>query len=74
MDLINKDLGPEANIKVVVAGGKISLVLAADTKGIDGSVTLSVDSDYFLDELAAKIPGGLDDAIISVLKVALKSI
>lgn len=73
MDLISKDLGPEANVKVVVSGGKLSLVVALDTKGIDGAVSLSVDSDYFLDELAKALPGTLDDAIISVLKTALKA-
>lgn len=73
MELIVKQLGPEANVKVVLEKGKISLVAGLDTKGFDANVQMSIDSDYFLDELAAKIPGGIDDAVISVLKVALKS-
>lgn len=74
MILLDKPLGPEAGAKIEIAGGKISLVLGLDTKGLDGEVKLSVDSDYFFDELAAKIPGGLDDSIIAVLKVALKAL
>lgn len=74
MDLINKQLSPEANAKVVISEGKLSLMAVLDTAGMDASVVVSVDTDYFLDELAAKIPGTMDDAIIAVLKAALKSL
>lgn len=74
MELIDKSLGPEAKVKVVVEKGKLALVAKLDTVGFDADVVLAVDSDYFLDELAAKIPGGIDDAVIGVLKVALKSL
>ena len=74
MDLISKQLGPEANVKAVLGGGKISLVAALDTQGFDANLSISVDSDYFLDELAKKIPGALDDAILAVLKTAIKAL
>lgn len=74
MDLIDKQLSPESSVKVVVSGGKISLVGALDTKGVDVSVSASVDSDYFIDELAKKIPGQIDDAIFAVLKSAIKAL
>lgn len=74
MDILVKDVGPEAKVKVVISGGKLSLVALLDTKGVDANVSVGIDSDYFLDELAKKIPGTLDDAIIGVLKMALKSL
>jgi hypothetical protein len=74
MDILVKDIGTEGQVKVVVEQGRLKLVAKLDTKGVDADVTLSVDSDYFLEELKAKIPGGIDDAIIDVLKIALKAV
>jgi hypothetical protein len=74
MDLITKELSPESKMKVVLSGGKI--VLSADfaSSGLKADLSAALDTDYFLDELAKAIPGQLDDAIIAVLKGALKSI
>lgn len=72
MDLLAKELGAEGSVKLVIEQGKIKLVVAYDSKGLDGSVALAVDSDYFIDELAKKIPGQIDDMIFAVLKSALK--
>lgn len=74
MDLIAKPLGSEGNVKLVIGGGKLKLVAEYDSKGLDGSVSLAVDSDYFIDELAAKIPGQIDDLVFGVLKQALKQL
>lgn len=72
MELIKKPLGTEGEVALVLSGGKLSLVAKYDSKGLDGEVKLSVDSDYFIDELKAKIPGQIDDAILEILKAALK--
>lgn len=72
MDLIKKELGAEGEVALSLSAGKLSLSAKYDSKGLDGEVKLSVDSDYFIDQLAAKIPGQLDDAILAVLKAALK--
>lgn len=74
MDLLVKELGAEGKVKVVVEGGKLKLVAEYDSKGLDGKVEMSVDSDYLIDELAKKIPGQIDDAIFAVLKSALKQL
>jgi len=74
MDLISEQLGPEAKVKVVIERGKIGLTLELDTKGLDGKVGLFVDSEYFLDELAKAIDGKIDDAVINILKTALKAL
>ena len=74
MDLLIKDLGSEGKAKLVVENGKLSLVVAYDSKGLDGEVKVSVDSDYFIDEVAKKIPGQIDDAIFAILKASLKQL
>ena len=74
MVLINKQISPEANAKVEIVAGKIQLIAALDSQGVDAEVKFSVDAEYFLDELAKKIPGQIDDAIFAVLKTALKDL
>jgi hypothetical protein len=74
MELIQKQLSPEASVKVEIVSGKIIMKAEMDTKGLDALASMSVDSDYFLDELAKKIPGVVDDAVIAVLKQAIKAL
>jgi hypothetical protein len=74
MELLSKQIGSEGQAKVEISGGKLSLVALFDSKGLDGEVKLSVDADYFMDELAKKIPGQLDDAVLAILKGALKAL
>lgn len=59
--LMDKEIqvAKEVKIEVKVAAGKVQLLI-------------EVDSDMLLDELAAKIPGQIDDAVIQVIKAALK--
>lgn len=51
----------------IVAG---DLILVYEGKG--GKVEAKVETDYFMDLLAEKIPGEVDDAVINLLKAALK--
>lgn len=74
MELINKQISPEANAKVEIVAGKIQLIAALDSQGVDAEVKFSVDAEYFLDELAKKIPGIIDDAILGVIKTAVKAL
>lgn len=74
MEVVNSPLGPEGSVKVLIGGGKIGLAAVLDTKGLDASLSVSADSDYFIDELAKLIPGVIDDAILAVVKAALKTL
>lgn len=74
MEVINKPIGTEGSVKVDVVGGKIVLNAGLDTSGVDVGAKIVVEVDYFLDLLAAKIPGQLDDAVIAIMKSALKAI
>lgn len=74
MILVDKPIGPEAGVKLEIAAGKIILSGGLHSSGLGGNLSMSLDSDYFLDKLAEAIPGQLDDAIIAVLKSALKAL
>ena len=74
MDLVAKELGPEADVKLSVVAGNLVLASAYAGKGAGAKLEVSVSSDYFIDELAKLIPGSIDDAIFAVLKSALKSL
>lgn len=74
MEILNKQISPEAKALVEITEGKLQLSAALDTGGVDAVVAVSVEVDYFIDELAKKIPGQIDDAIFAVLKNALKAL
>jgi hypothetical protein len=40
----------------------------------DASLKIMLESDLFLDKLAELIPGKIDDAVISVIKMSLKAL
>lgn len=61
MDLVSKTLVEGVDLKVVLAQGKLV-------------ATLTVDGEVELDKLAKAIPGELDNLVINVLKVALKTL
>lgn len=66
------ELGSEANVDVLLKDGKVILVAKYDGKETDAELSVSVSVDMLLDKLAAKIPGQIDDAVIGLLKAALK--
>lgn len=74
MEILNKQISPEAKALVEIKEGKLQLSAVLDTGGVDANVAVAVEFDYFIDELAKKIPGQIDDAIFAVLKTALKDL
>ena len=56
--------------EVVVQMINEDLVITYQGKG--GSVSVKVEGEYFLDKLAEAIPGQIDDAVIDIIKSALK--
>lgn len=64
--------GSEVDVKVEVKEGKIVLLADYAGKGGNAKVELAVGVDYFLDKLAERIPGTIDDAVLAVVKQALK--
>lgn len=74
MDLLEKQLSPESKVKIEVLQGEILFTSDLDTEGVDAALRVAIDADYFLDELAKKIPGQIDDAVIQLMKQALKAL
>lgn len=74
MELVDQAVGTEGKLDVDVVGGM--LVVTGKHVHASGEVSLVMKEDvgYFLDKLAAKIPGTVDDAIIGVIKAALKAL
>ncbi len=74
MDLAQGQIGSEASYDVKLTNGK--LVLTASYAGLEAgaSVSVSVEPGLFLDKLKAVIPGQIDDAVIELLKNALKAL
>ena len=74
MEVLVKQISPEAKVVVNIKGGKLSLSADLDTAGVDAAMEVSVDTDYFFDELAKVIPGTLDDVVLGMLKTAVKAL
>jgi len=70
-DLVELKKG-EATLDVDFKDGKLRLSVSYDGKGADAGLFVDLDPDYFLDKLKDVIPGQIDDAIIEMLKGALK--
>lgn len=63
MDL---DLYNKGELDIDFVNGE--LIIQVGSKG--GSIMAKADAGYFLDKLAEKIPGEIDDKIIAMLKAA----
>ena len=72
MDIKDGQLGSEGSYEIDLVGGDLVLKATHDSGGAAASVELKVRADYFLDKLAKKIPGEIDDAIFSIIKSAIK--
>ncbi len=71
-DIVEGQIGSMGKYDVEFKAGK--LVAKADASFSVGlaKIEISIDSDAIIDALAAAIPGKVDDAILNVVKSALK--
>lgn len=68
------ELGKEGKAEIKIMNGKLYLVGKYDGADMDAELMIGVEIDLLMDKLAAAIPGQVDDAIIGVMKAALKVI
>ena len=68
------EISKEAKFDLQIKQGKLILALNYDGAQVDAGVSVAVGVDLFLDKLAEKIPGQLDDAVIAVIKGALNAL
>jgi len=70
--MLEKEMG-EGNFSLELnAEGKIVLGAEYAGKGATAGLNIVLEPDYFIDKLAAAIPGTIDDAVLNLLKGALK--
>jgi len=62
----------EGNLSLKIEEGKVKVILSYDGQQADAKMEIILDSDQYLDMLAEAIPGDIDDAIIALLKGAMK--
>mgnify|MGYP003510056286 CR=1 FL=1 len=65
-------IGTEGKVDIKLANGKLYLIGKYDGAQADAELSVGIEVDMFIDQLKAKIPGQIDDAILEVLKAALK--
>jgi len=75
-ELLSQAIGKEGKVKVTVAEGKVIVSGLLDTAGLDVELKLSLDSDYFIDQLGGVIPGDslIEKGALELLKGALKKV
>lgn len=71
MDIVETNVGPESKVKVNFNNGNLVITVAYDGEGLDGSLSLTVDAGYLIDQLEKAIPGTLDDTVLGLIKAAL---
>lgn len=67
-------IGTEGKVDVKLGGGFVTLVAGYAGTETKANLSVTVSVDILLDKLAGAIPGQVDDAVITVLKAALKAI
>lgn len=65
---MDAELYNKGELEVSIIDG--DLVIEVGSKG--ASIVAKANGAYFLDKLAEKIPGEVDDAVINIIKAALK--
>lgn len=72
MDIKEGAIGAEGLYDLEIKEGNLVLMVSHGSKGLEAAISLKVNTEYFIDKLAEKIPGEVDDAIFAILKGALK--
>lgn len=72
MELVDVPVGSEAKLEVDLVEGKLQLSFAYEGKGVGSKLSVMLEPEYFMDKLAAAIPGKIDDAVLALIKGALK--
>lgn len=70
---MEKQIGPEAKLKLELNNGKLVVSLVYDGAGVDGNMSIAADGVYFCDELAKLWPGDtmIEGFVLGALKTAL---
>lgn len=72
-DILDGKLGEIGAYDLEFKGGKLLFKVSAAHSGFSASMEAAMDADAVLDLLAKKIPGQIDDALLNLMKAALKA-
>ncbi len=67
-------IGTEGKVDIKLANGKLYLIGKYDGVQADAELSVGIEVDMFIDKLKGVIKGSVDDAILDVLKLALKAL
>jgi hypothetical protein len=67
-------IGKEGKADLKLENGKLFLSAGYDGVQVDANLVVGIEIDLFIDKLKEKIPGKIDDAVLDLLKVALKAV
>ena len=75
MDKMLKDgkLGDNGDFAIEIKEGVILISAGYMMNGLGAELGVKISPDVFIDKLAAAIPGEIDDAVLAILKAALKA-
>lgn len=71
MDIADQKLGPEDEVKVSIAGGKLLITNVYQGAQLGATLAISVDAKAFLEMLKVASPGNWDDLVINIVEGAL---
>lgn len=71
-DLVQGPVGNVGHYDVAIKAGVVVVSLSAAVSPVSAELKVSLSTDELLDKVAAAIPGQVDDAVIALIKVALK--
>ena len=74
MDVAKGNIGPEAQYEVVFANAKLKAEMKYVGAQASGGAFVEIGVDQLIEAIKKAIPGQVDDAILDVLKVALKAV
>jgi hypothetical protein len=70
-ELVNINKG-EGEFNLKIEDGQVKMTLGYDGDQADAGLYVNLSIDKYLDMLAEAIPGEIDDAVIELLKSAMK--
>lgn len=72
-DIVQGQIGPEAKYSLKFENGKLRAEIAYDSKIVDSGLFVEIGADELIETIKLAIPGKIDDAILDMMKIALKA-
>lgn len=71
-ELADVQVSKELDLKIELVGGDAKLSAVYTGKDASVSIVVTLHPDLLLDHVKGIIPGGIDDAVIELVKAAIK--